>query len=38
MLIAATVIISDLSFVSNNKSDYRFIEDLQLLLAVQNEL
>lgn len=30
-LIAATAIISDLSFVSKNQSDYRFIEDLQLL-------
>jgi predicted nucleic acid-binding protein len=30
-LIAATAIISDLSFVSKNKRDYRFIEDLQLL-------
>jgi predicted nucleic acid-binding protein len=30
-LIAATAIISDLSFVSKNQRDYRFIEDLQLL-------
>jgi hypothetical protein len=30
-LIAATAIISGLSFVSKNQSDYRFIEDLQLL-------
>ncbi len=30
-LIAATAIISDLSFVSKNQGDYRFIEDLQLL-------
>lgn len=30
-LIAATAIISDLSFVSKNQNDYRFIEDLQLL-------
>ncbi len=29
--IAATVIISDLSFVSKNQNDYRFIEALQLL-------
>ena len=30
-LIAATAINSDLSFVSKNQRDYRFIEDLQLL-------
>ena len=30
-LIAATAIISDLSFVSKNQRDYRFLEDLQLL-------
>lgn len=30
-LVAATAIISDLSFVSKNQNDYRFIEDLQLL-------
>jgi predicted nucleic acid-binding protein len=30
-LIAATAIISDLSFASKNQRDYRFIEDLQLL-------
>jgi predicted nucleic acid-binding protein len=30
-LIAATAMISDLSFVSKNQGDYRFIEDLQLL-------
>jgi hypothetical protein len=30
-LIAATAISSDLSFVSKNQRDYRFIEDLQLL-------
>ena len=30
-LIASTAIISDLSFVSKNQRDYRFIEDLQLL-------
>jgi predicted nucleic acid-binding protein len=30
-LIAATAMISDLSFVSKNQRDYRFIEDLQLL-------
>jgi len=30
-LIAATAIISDLSFVSKNQSDYRFIDNLQLL-------
>ncbi len=30
-LIAATAITSDLSFVSKNQRDYRFIEDLQLL-------
>jgi predicted nucleic acid-binding protein len=30
-LIAATAIISDLSFVSKNQRDYRFIEELQLL-------
>ena len=30
-LIAATAIIADLSFVSKNQRDYRFIEDLQLL-------
>lgn len=30
-LIAATAIISDISLVSKNQSDYRFIEDLQLL-------
>ena len=30
-LIAATSIISDLSFISKNQKDYRFMEDLQLL-------
>ena len=30
-LIAATAITSDLSFVSKNQRDYRFLEDLQLL-------
>ena len=30
-LIAATAITSDLSFVSKNQRDYRFIDDLQLL-------
>ena len=30
-LIAATAIISDLSFLSKNQRHYRFIEDLQLL-------
>jgi len=30
-VIAATAMISDLSFVSKNQRDYRFIEDLQLL-------
>ena len=30
-LIAATAIISDLSFVSKNQRDYQFLEDLQLL-------
>ncbi len=30
-LIAATAIVSDLSFASKNQRDYRFIEDLQLL-------
>ena len=30
-LIAATAIISDLSFVSKNQREYRFIKDLQLL-------
>jgi len=30
-LIAATAFIADLSFVSKNQRDYRFIEDLQLL-------
>ena len=30
-LIAATAMTSDLSFVSKNQRDYRFIEDLQLL-------
>ncbi|MCK4378385.1 MAG: PIN domain-containing protein [Deltaproteobacteria bacterium] len=30
-LIAATAIISDLSFVSKNQRDYRFIKDLRLL-------
>ena len=30
-LIAATAIVSDLSFASKNQRDYRFIKDLQLL-------